>query len=179
VLDRITRVLERPLVLRDEPVRALDAIVVLGSPLGPRDSLTLVLVERARAAMELFCAGGAPLIITTGGIAHGARRAEADVLAEAIRFAIDGEVIVERESQTTAQNARLTAKIFAERGLKTAWIVTQPFHTRRAVRLFREAGIDAHAWHIADSLEYRDRRRALRWCVREYASWAALFVGKR
>jgi uncharacterized SAM-binding protein YcdF (DUF218 family) len=175
LLDRIARLLERPLVLGDEEVRPLDAIVVLGSALGPRDSLTPVLAERARAASELYRAGGAPLIIATGGITHGARRAEADVLAEAL----DGDVIVERESQTTAQNARFTAKIMSERGAKTAWIVTQPFHTRRAVRLFREAGIDAHAWHIEDSLEYLDRRRALRWCVREYASWAALFAGKR
>ncbi|HEY4177453.1 MAG TPA: YdcF family protein [Kofleriaceae bacterium] len=177
--ELVARLLERPLVAPAEPVRGLDAIVVLGSPLGPGDSLTPVLAERANAAVGLFRAGGAPLIVATGGITHGARRAEADVLADAIRREVDVDVVVERGSQTTAQNARFTATILAERGAKSAWIVTQPFHTRRAVRLFREAGIDAHAWHIADSLEYRDRTRALRWCIREYVSWAALFVGKR
>jgi hypothetical protein len=26
-------------------------------------------------------------------------------------------------------------------------------------------------WHIDDSIEYRDRKRALRWVIREYAAW--------
>ncbi|CAN5693456.1 hypothetical protein BH11MYX2_BH11MYX2_37270 [soil metagenome] len=179
MLDRIVRMLERPLVMRGERVRALDAIVVLGSPLGPGDSLTPVLAERAHAAVELYRAGGAPLIISSGGVTRGARRAEADVLADAIRAVVEADVIVERTSLSTAQNARCTAEILAERGVRSAWIVTQPFHTRRAVRLFRESGVDAYAWHIEDSLEYRERRRAVQWCVREYASWAALFAGKR
>ena len=51
-------------------------------------------------------------------------------------------------------------------------VVTQPFHGRRGAWLFRRAGFDAHVWHIDDSVEYRDRRRALRWLVREYAAWA-------
>jgi uncharacterized SAM-binding protein YcdF (DUF218 family) len=56
------------------------------------------------------------------------------------------------------------------------WLVTQPFHARRALRLFRAAGLDARAWHIADSVQYRDRGRAVRWLVREYAAWAKLLL---
>jgi hypothetical protein len=40
--------------------------------------------------------------------------------------------------------------------------------------MFRAAGFDAHVWHIADSIEYRNRRHALRWLVREYAAWGVL-----
>jgi uncharacterized SAM-binding protein YcdF (DUF218 family) len=54
------------------------------------------------------------------------------------------------------------------------WIVTQPFHGRRAALLFRRANLDPRVHHIADSVQYRDRRRAVRWLVREYASWALL-----
>jgi hypothetical protein len=37
-------------------------------------------------------------------------------------------------------------------------------------------GSTPHVWHIADSLQYRDRRRAVRWLIREYAAWALLVV---
>ena len=173
--DLGARVLERPLVVR-EPFQALDAIVVLGSPLGPGDSLTPVLAERATAAVALWRAGGAPIVVTSGGVTHGARRAEADVLAEAVRAAGVSEVLVENRSLTTRENARFTWELLRERDARSVWLVTQPFHGRRATRLFRAVGFAAHAWHIDDSLQYRDRTRALRWLVREYAAWAALYV---
>lgn len=175
--DLGARVLEAPLVVR-EPLRPLDAIVVLGAPLGPGGTLTAVLAERAAAAAALWRAGGAPLVVATGGPTGSGPRAEAEALADALRAAGVPDVLVERASWTTAGNARLTAALLAPHGARSVWLVTQPFHGRRAVRLFRAAGLDAHAWHIDDSLEYRDRRRAVRWLVREYAAWAALFVGR-
>ena len=38
--------------------------------------------------------------------------------------------------------------------------MTQPFHASAPSTCFARAGLDARAWHIADSLEYRDHRRA-------------------
>lgn len=173
MIDLIARALEAPLVLR-EPLQALDAIVVLGAPLGPNDALTPVLAERVRAAAALFHAGGAPVVVATGGVTAGARRAEADVLADALRAEGVADVVVERGARRTIDNARLTAVLLAPLGARRVWLVTQPFHGRRAARLFRAAGLEPHVWHIADSLEYSDRRRAVRWLVREYASWAAM-----
>ena len=46
-------------------------------------------------------------------------------------------------------------------------------------RLIERAGFEAHVWHIDNSLEYRDRRRALRWVLREYAAWAAMLARGR
>jgi uncharacterized SAM-binding protein YcdF (DUF218 family) len=86
------------------------------------------------------------------------------------------EVLVERASRSTLDNARLTRPLLEARGVRSLWVVTQPFHGRRSARVFRRAGFDAHVWHITDSIEYRDRRRALRWLVREYAAWAGLLV---
>src|SRR5579872_5240883 len=57
VLDRVARLLERPLVIR-EPFAPLDAIVVLGAPLGPGGALSPVAAERVRAAAALWRAGG-------------------------------------------------------------------------------------------------------------------------
>lgn len=175
LVDLGARALEAPLVVR-EPFRTLDAIVVLGAPLGPGASLTPVLAERASAAAALWRAGGAPIVVVSGGITHGAARAEADVLAEAMRGAGVPDVLVENRSRTTRENARFTRELLAPRGASSVWLVTQPFHGRRAARVFRAAGFIAHAWHIDDSLEYRDRAKAMRWLVREYAAWVALFA---
>jgi len=175
VWDLGARALEAPLVVR-EPLAPLDAIVVLGAPLGPGATLTAVLSERAAAAAALWRNGGAPLVVTSGGVARGAARAEADVLADALRADGVPEVLVENRSLTTRENARLTWALLAPRGARSVWLVTQPFHGRRAARLFRAVGFDAHVWHIDDSLQYRDRKRAMRWLVREYAAWAVLFA---
>jgi uncharacterized SAM-binding protein YcdF (DUF218 family) len=175
VFDRLASVLERPLVIR-EPFQALDAIVVLGAPLGPGDTPTPIIAERVAAAAALWRAGGGRLVVATGGVTGGASRPEAEVIAAGLRELGVPEVVTECASRTTRDNARLTRPLLDARGVRSLWIVTQPFHGRRGARLFRRAGFDAHVWHIADSLEYRDRRRAVRWLVREYAAWAGLLV---
>lgn len=164
--------LERPLVV-DDPIGPADAIVVLGAPLRG-DRITPVLRERIDAAVELWKAGGAPIVIASGGITAGATIAEADAIVAALRERGVADVIVERVSRTTAENARFTAALLPPRA--TVWIVTQPFHGRRAARLFRDAGLTPRVWHIANSLEYSDRRRALRWVLREYAAWGRLLL---
>ncbi|HEX2690779.1 MAG TPA: YdcF family protein [Kofleriaceae bacterium] len=175
MIDRMAWLLERPLVIR-EPFAALDAIVVLGAPLGPGDALTPILAERVAAAAALWRNGGGRLVVATGGVTQGATRAEADVIADALRVLGVPGVLVERASHTTRENARLAKPILDAHGVRSVWIVTQPFHGRRGARLFRRAGFDAHVWHIADSVEYRDRKRAVRWLVREYAAWVRLLV---
>ena len=168
----ILRALEAPLVIRGEVLRPLDAIVVLGAPLW-NDELTPPLAERVEAAAALYHAGGAPRVVATGGVTHGARRSEAAAIADGLRARGVPDVIVEERSQTTRENAAMTAALL---GPCAIWIVTQPFHGRRSARLFRRAGFDAHVWHIANSLEYRDRKRAFRWVAREYVAWAGLLL---
>ena len=167
------RVLGRPFAIADradEPAPR-DAIVVLGATLGPGDALTPILAERVAATAALFAAAAAPRIIATGGVTGRAHRAEADVVTEALVAAgVPRAVItVEDRARTTQDNARFTAALLAAHA--RVWLVTQPFHAKRAEYLFRAAGLDARAWRIADSLEYRDHRRATRWYAREYAAW--------
>ena len=175
MLDRLAALLERPLTI-GAPFAVLDAIVVLGASLGPGDALTPVLAERVAAAAALWHAGGAPRVFATGGVTGRAARAEADVMADALAQLGVPELIRERASQTTRENARLTAPLLAACGVRSLWVVTQPFHARRAVRLFRAAGFDARAWPITDGLQARARPRAVRWLVREYAAWALLLL---
>lgn len=175
MIGLLARALEAPLVI-DHAFQPLDAIVVLGAPLTPSGELTQILDERVRAAAALWRAGGAPRVVATGGVTGRASRAEADAIADALRAAGVTEILVEARSRTTAQNAQLTAELLAPLGARSVWLVTQPFHGRRASHLFCRAGLVPHVWHIADSVQYRERMRALKWLVREYAAWGKLLV---
>lgn len=175
VRDVLARVLEAPLVVRDA-LEPADAIVVLGAPLWPDGSVSPILEERIEAAVELWRAGAARRVVATGGMTRSRVRAEADAIAKRLRAAGVADVLVERASRSTAENASFTAELLAPLGVRSLWLVTQPFHGRRAAHLFRGAGFAVRVWHIADSIEYRDRRRALRWLVREYMSWGALYA---
>lgn len=179
MLRLVAKLLEAPLAIADAPLEERDAIVVLGAPLTPRGELSPILEERVAAALVLYRAGGARTVVVTGGNTSDAPRTEADALAEVMHEAGVGDVIVERHSRSTAENARFTAALLAPRGARTVWLVTQPFHAKRAALLFRRTGLEPRVWHIADSLQYRDRARALRWLVREYGSWAVLALRGR
>ena len=165
----LVRLLERPLVVAHAFER-LDAIVVLGAPLRRDGAPTAVLAERIAAAADLFHRGGAPTVIASGGITQRDSRAEADAIADALVAAgvPRAAIIVERASLTTADNARYAAALLSP-GARV-WLVTQPFHGRRAARLFRREGLAPSVWHITDS------PRRMRWIVREYAAWLRLLA---
>lgn len=160
-----------------DPGAPRDAIVVLGAALRSDHRLTAVLAERVAAAAMLFAAAAAPLVIVTGGVTGRVQRPEAAVIADALVVAgvPRASLLVEDRAQTTAENARNVAALVRSH-VHTIWLVTQPFHARRAEHLFRAAGFDARAWHLADSLQYRDHRRAVRWLLREYAAWAKVWL---
>ena len=179
MIGLVARALQAPLAVPGGAAgERRDAIVVLGSPLGPGGALTAVLHERVAAAIALWRAGAGGLVVACGGVTRGAPRAEAHALAEGLHAGgvPDDALLVEDRSRTTAENAREAAALLVPRGARTVWIVTQPFHARRAVRHFAHAGLEPRAWHIADSIQYREPRRALRWLAREYAAWLALLV---
>lgn len=177
ILHIVTNVLERPLRVAD-PFEVLDAIVVLGAPLTPSGQLSTILEERVDAAAQIYHRGGGPIVVASGGMTRGAPRAEAEALAEGLAAAGVPDVVVENRSQSTAENARRTAELLLPHA-KRIWLVTQPFHGRRAALLFKRVGFEPRVWHIADSVHYTDRPRAFKWLVREYAAWAALAIRDR
>lgn len=169
----VARILGRPLERRDAFAQ-LGAIVVLGSPLRMDGSLSPVLAERIRAGVSLWNRGGAPLLLMSGGRNLRARHegTEADAMAaEAVRLGVPTEaVLVERASRYTMENAVNSAPMLRAAGVSSVWVVTTPFHLRRAVGWFARLGFVARGWRIDDSVQDRDPRRALRWCVKEYGA---------
>jgi uncharacterized SAM-binding protein YcdF (DUF218 family) len=176
----IGRILGWPLEVRDREEVA-DAIVVLGAPLRPDGQLSGVSEERVRTAVELWRRGFAPVLCITGGgpgrIIPGKPR-EADVMAARAReLGVPDEALrVERESLSTAENARRSAELLAAEGRTRVWLVTQPFHTRRARAWFRRAGLAARAWYAEDSIQYRLPRHGLRWVTAEYGAWLRMWA---
>ena len=179
---RLIRLLERPLIVgeaiddRATPVEGRDAIVVLGAPLTPGGIPSPILEERLAVAAALWHRAGAPIVVVTGGKTRGARRTEAAGMAEALHElgVPEAAIVVEDQSRTTAENARgVRARLPDARRI---WVVTQPFHTRRAARLFRREGFEPRLAYRAGGIEARQPHRALRWVTREYAAWVVALI---
>jgi uncharacterized SAM-binding protein YcdF (DUF218 family) len=165
------RALARPLERRD-PFATADAIVILGSPLRSDGGLGPILEERVRAGVELWRRGAAPRIVMTGGRNPRARHdgTEADAMAAFARgLGVPADVLsVERESRYTMENALRTAPLLE--GCRSVWVVTTPFHLRRAAMWFERLGFEVRGCHIDGSVQYQNPWRALRWVVKEYGA---------
>ncbi len=167
----LARALGRPLACASAAQRA-DAIVVLGARLRRDGGLTVALEERVRVGVALWRRGIAPLLVMTGGGPPGCAEAPA-MAAYAAELGVPRELLrIEARALNTADNARFVAAMTKPRA--RVWLVTQPFHLRRAMYWFRKAGLIPLAWHIEDSVQYRDLGSCLRWVAREYAAWAEL-----
>ena len=158
-----------------------DAIVILGAPLRADGTLSGVLEERVATGVELWRRGFAPVLCISGGgpgqiIPDRPREADA-MAARARELGVpDAALRVERESLSTADNARNSTRLLAAEGCRRVWLVTQPFHTRRARAWFRRAGMEALAWYADDSIQYRLPRHGLRWVMNEYAAWLRMWA---
>ena len=154
-------------MLRDVP---FDALVVLGCRIhdGQLAAAALRRVERAALA---FREQGATLVVASGGkLWQGVM--EADVFERGLveRGVPSEAVLTERESLTTRGNARGVARLLRERRVSQVGLVTCDWHMPRALRLFRQRGLEAIALPArtpAPSLP----RASLRW-LRERGSLA-------
>jgi uncharacterized SAM-binding protein YcdF (DUF218 family) len=121
-----------------------DAIVVLGaSQFNGRPSA----VFRARLdhAVALYQAGVAPRLLTLGGSLPGDRFTEAAAGRSYLtqHGVPGGEVTAVGVGSDTLTSLRAAAGVFQNNGWHTAVLVTDPWHSLRAGRIARDAGIDA------------------------------------
>lgn len=176
---RLVRILGAPLSTAHSPSPA-DAIVVLGSRLHADGSLSAVGEERVRTGVQLWQLGLAPVVALTGGRdpLGGAPIPEAVALARRAQVlgVPESDLRIEGASSNTADNARFTAKLLLPENRRRVWIVTQPFHLRRALFWFRRAGFEPLGWRIADGIQDRDPTLAAKWIAQEYVSWMKLWL---
>ncbi|MFO1025811.1 MAG: YdcF family protein [Acetobacteraceae bacterium] len=139
--------LEQDLPTTPPPGNPPGAIIVLGGemirthdmPLGARPGpLTL---ERLATGAALARRTGLPLLVT-GGLAHPTQPAVGAVMAASLKddFGTPARW-VEDKSVDTWENARLSAKILHEAGIRSVYVVTSAWHMRRALQAFGDTGL--------------------------------------
>nr|WP_321161122.1 YdcF family protein [Herbaspirillum lusitanum] len=109
---------------------------------GHQDKPGFLTLARLQYAARLHRASGLPILVT-GGKPDGSVESEAAVMARSLRD--DFGVATrwqEQASDTTADNARLTAPILLGTGIQRVLLVTDAMHMPRAVRSFRAQGIE-------------------------------------
>jgi uncharacterized SAM-binding protein YcdF (DUF218 family) len=133
-----------------------DVIIVLGCPSYERnvvsDTFSACVQARARHAARLYHSDLAPNVIPTGGLT-GPPPSEAAAMAQVL--AAEGvpasAIVLEEQARDTVGNIRYSRAIMQERGWRTAILVTEPHHIRRAEYIARDAGLTFTAAPVTDS----------------------------
>ncbi len=133
IAGMILPLLVAPWLIVDDAGETADAIVVLGGEAYPPN--------RTIHALNLYKQRRAPVVVFTGGALPG-QPPEISSARVALRYALarglPAEVaLVVDTAQSTYDEATLVRELAAHHGWRSLIIVTDPYHTRRAVRTFR------------------------------------------
>ena len=113
-----------------------DAIVVLGCPPSAR------LARRIERGVWLYRRGVAPVLLLSGGGNGPVPEAEIMRRGALARGVPDAALVIDPKSRDTLGNARETAALLCERGLRSIVLVSDATHLPRAALLFRLAGVE-------------------------------------
>ena len=148
--------------------RASDAIVVLGAAqyVGRPSP---VLRARLDHALDLWQRGMAPRLIFTGGMGVGDTTSEAAVSRlYAIRHGVpDTAILMENEGRTTRESLAAVSVIMHARQLRTAILVSDPFHMLRLRILSTQYGVDAYTSPTKTSPISANRGQAISYVLSE------------
>ncbi|MES2706918.1 MAG: YdcF family protein [Verrucomicrobiota bacterium] len=128
---------------RDQAVKS-DCIIVLGAAV-QGDEPSPVFEERIRHGVHLYKEGLAPRILFTGGLGDGSRSSESAVgVKTAHRLGVPAAaMLMEEKSRTTRQNLHEARAVMRGHGLKSAIIVSDPPHLKRALMMAADLGMEA------------------------------------
>jgi uncharacterized SAM-binding protein YcdF (DUF218 family) len=145
-----------------------DAIVVLGAAqyVGRPSP---VLRARLDHALELWQRGLAPTLIFTGGTGAGDTTSEAAVSrVYALRHGVpDTSILMENKGKTTRQSLEAVSAIMHARQMRTAILVSDPFHMLRLRILSTQYGVDAYTSPTQTSPISANRGQALGYVISE------------
>lgn len=114
-----------------DPLERSDVIVAVSGDEGPR----------TETAVALWRGGYAPLLLFSGASLDPSSVSSAEIMKrQAEQLGVPASaILIEPDATTTEENASLVARVMAQRGLRTAILVTSPYHQRRASILFARA----------------------------------------
>jgi uncharacterized SAM-binding protein YcdF (DUF218 family) len=147
--------------------RKSDCIIVLGAAVhGTVPSP--VFEERIRHGIKLYHAGHAHVLVFTGGIGGGQQHSEGGVgRSFATQQAVPaGDILIEERSQTTQQNLSEARSVMQRNGLRSAIIVSDPLHMKRAMMMAEDLGIEAVS-SPTSTTRYRSLQTKLGFLLRE------------
>jgi uncharacterized SAM-binding protein YcdF (DUF218 family) len=129
-------------VAPDLPGR-FDAIVVAGAPVWRGGVPSKALRRRTLAAVELWKAGHAPLLVLTGGLGlHAPPEAQVAAALAREHGVPDSALRIEDRSQNTLENAEFSRELIGE---KRVLVVTDAYHVLRSKLIyehyFQEVGL--------------------------------------
>ena len=124
---------------------ATDVAIVLGAAVWD-GAPSPVFRERINHGITLYNNQQIQQIIFTGGVGEDDQLSEAET---AQHYAMDrgipaNRIAIETQSQITYENLTGAKQIMEERGWKTAMIVSDPLHMRRAITIARDLQIEAY-----------------------------------
>jgi uncharacterized SAM-binding protein YcdF (DUF218 family) len=132
-----------------DPGKPAGAIVILGADVnrGATEDATTgpgpLTLERLRAGAALYRTAQLPILVTGGTLRQGWTPV-ARVMAQSLREDFGVPVRwTEDRSRDTWENARFSAAILKTAGIGSVYVVTHPWHMRRALIAFSQFGIAA------------------------------------
>lgn len=126
------------LTVENEP-RPLDVIIVLGYPVNGDGSPSPFIKANVRKAVELFHKGYGEAVIFTGGAVRN-RFVEAEVMAAyAYQLGLPAaQILTDPHARDTAENLRNAYTLMQSQRWQSAVVVSNPYHTRRAMLLLKQ-----------------------------------------
>jgi uncharacterized SAM-binding protein YcdF (DUF218 family) len=127
----------------DAPVDApVDAVVVLGAAMAAPGVPGPALVRRLEHGVRVLTARGAGYLVVSGGVV-GPPPAEAQMMGELARArgVAASRILVEDQARNTFENAVFSGRIIRAHGWSRVIVVTDAFHLRRALFVFRRIGL--------------------------------------
>ena len=112
-----------------------------GTPEYYGDTVNSWTLERLRYTAELGKKTGLPVLVTSGRL-HQENLSEAELMAGVLEESFNQTVTwQERSSRNTAENAKYSADLLRDEGIRKIYLVTHAFHMRRALREFNKTGL--------------------------------------
>ena len=129
-----------------DETRPADAAIVLGAAVERGGRLSPSLRVRVQHAIDLYRSGLVKTLFFTGGLGRNAPTEAEAMRRLALAAGVPDSALVLDETATSTQTSIAAAAREARaRQWDTVLVVTEPFHTLRARRMARDAGLDAYA----------------------------------
>lgn len=150
----------------DEKASA-DVAIVLGAAISDGE-VSPVYRERINHAITLYEEGTVDYIILTGGFGDGSFKSDSQVAKEyALSQGIPEEsILIEEKSTITEENLEFSKEIMDENNLKTAIIVSDPLHMKRAMLMAKDYNITALSSPTPTSM-YKSLKTKIPFLLRE------------